>query len=967
MKRRLVAWALGVAVVLPLACSSVPQHTAPITSATVQPPTAADSVSIRIDGRVWQGDDLLPFDPVILVDTLGNGVRLYARKNTRPETRAELRLVVDAGSVLEDDDQLGLAHFVEHMAFNGTERFEKQALIDYMERHGMRFGADLNAYTSFDETVYMLTIPTDTLEVIAQGIRILRDWAGSVSFEDEEIDKERGVVTEEWRQGRGANARMLDEQLPVLLSGSRYADRLPIGDPEIIRNAEYEVVKRFYRDWYRPDLMAVIAIGDFDPEVVMGMMREEFKNLPGRITPRPRGRFNVPGHPETLIAPATDPEAPYGTVNIVFKRKASAEGTVNAYRDDLVEGLYHSMFNERLGELTQQSDPPFAFASSGDGGFVRDADFYMLRALVREGGAKRGLEVMLTEAERVRRHGFTAGELTRQKDNLLRYYERAYAERDKSESGRFAAEYTRNFLEREPVPGIAFEYGMVEQLLPTVSVDEINALSNRLITRENRVVLLDGPDSAPLPDSAEIIQIFQSVRDSTIDPYDDVVLDAPLVPEPPSPGMIVSEERDDSLGVTRLTLSNGAHVVLKPTDFKNDQILFSASSPGGTSLYPDSLYTAAATSATVIEQSGLGEFGPIELNKKLSGIVASVSPTIGSLAEGLSGSASPKDLETLFELIYLTFTAPRADSVSFESYRIRVRELISSMRASPEKAYRDTIQVTMAQGHYRAQPFDEDRLDEMDLQASLEIYNDRFEDAGDFRFYFVGAFSEAEIRPLIERYLASLPATDREETWRDVGMRPPTGIVRKTVRKGIEPKSQVRITMTGPFEWTRPNRQAVVALTEVMRLKFREVLREDLGGTYGVSISGSSFDRPHAGYSISIGFGCDPERVDELIATTFSEIDKLRADGIDASYIQKVAETARRGLEENLRENNYWLQSLEFVDTYDQDPYNILSGSNEYYAQLTPGQIRDAARTYLDTDNYALFILLPEESADAAQ
>ena len=964
MKRSLHVAFIAVALLLPFGCASVPQHTAPITQSTVQPVLPADTVSISVDGTRWGPDDRLPFDPSILVDTLENGVRLYVRRNERPETRAELRLVVDAGSVLEDEDQRGLAHFVEHMAFNGTERFEKQELIDYMERHGMRFGADLNAYTSFDETVYMLTVPTDTLEVIGQGIRILRDWAGSVSFEEEEIDKERGVVTEEWRLRRGAQARMLDEQLPILLKGSKHAERLPIGDPDVIRNADYDVVKRFYEDWYRPGLMAVIAIGDFDPEVVLGMMRDEFETLSLKPSPRTRLEHTVPGHPETLIAPATDPEAPYGTVRIVFKREQDHEGTVASYRDDLVQGLYHAMFNERLGELMQDTDPPFTFAGSGAGGFVRGAEFYTLQALVRESGAARALEVLLREAERVRRHGFTEGELTRSKQNVLRYYERAYAERDKSESDQFAAEYARNYLEDEPVPGIAFEYRMVEQLLPTITVDEINALSNRLITRDSRVVLLDGPDSFPLPDSAAVIAVFGKVREMGIAPYDDLVSDQPLVPETPSAGSVVTETYNDSLDVYRWQLSNGAEVIVKPTDFKNDEIVFRASSVGGSSVYPDSVFLETSLASTVIGQSGLGEFGPIELQKKLSGKIASVSAGITPTREQLSGFASNKDLETLFQLIYLNFTGPRADEVAFQSYKVRMKELLASSRNAPERAFQDTIQVTMSQGHVRSKPMDEAALEAQDLESSLEVFKDRFSDASDFTFYFVGSFTLDEIRPLVEQYIASIPDKERDESWRDVTSTPPEGIVNKVLRRGIEPKARVHLEFSGTFDWSRRNRQMMNALVEVSRLKFREVLREDLGGTYGVSVSGPIGFEPKQRYRFVISFGCDPVRVDELVEQTFLQIDSLRAFGADETYLEKLRETDSRTWEESLKENRFWLNSLYFTDLYGENPGNILKGSKQFMAELTPDQIRQAAQAYLDTDQYALFILLPEDKSE---
>lgn len=964
MKRSFFTALAVLTLILQVGCRSVPQHTAPITRSTLPPASALDSLAITVDGQEWRLDDRLPFDPHILVDTLDNGVRLYVRENARPETRAELRLVVNAGSVLEDDDQRGLAHFVEHMAFNGTERFKKHALIDYMEQHGMRFGADLNAYTSFDETVYMLTIPTDTLDVLDQGIRILRDWAGSVSFEPDEIQKERGVVIEEWRLGRGANARMLDKQLPTLLKGSRYAKRLPIGEPEIIRTADRDVITRFYKDWYRPDLMAVIAIGDFDPDTVMALMHDEFENLPARTSPRERPQFTVPGHPETLIAPAKDPEAPYGTVSVIFKRKPSPEGSVRSYREDVVEGLYHSMFNDRLGELTQSNDPPFAFASSGEGAFVRNAEFYTLQALVREGGAARALETLLTEAERVRRFGFNESELARQKSNILRYYERAYAERDKSESSRFAAEYARNYLEDEPVPGIAFEYQMVEQLLPTVMIDEINSLSTRLITRENRVVLLDGPEKMPLPDSASVMAMFHEVQDEELTPYEDVVTDKPLVSHPPEAGSVVSETHDDSLDVYRWKLSNGAEVVLKPTAFKNDEILFRAVSIGGSSIYPDSVYLETSMAPSIIGSSGLGDFGPIQLQKKLSGRIASVSADISSTREKLSGSASGKDLETLFQLIYLNFTGARADSVTFESYKVRMKELVNSSRASPERAFRDTIVVTMSQGNPRARPVDEEAIENQDLQASLKVFKDRFSDASDFTFYFVGSFTIDQIRPLVEEYIASIPDIDRNEHWRDTGITPPEGIVKKTVRKGIEPKARVHLEFTGPFDWSRRNRQMLSALVDVSKLKLREVLREDLSGTYGVSISGPITFEPRHRYRIVISFGCDPDRVDELVGRTFVQIDSLQTFGVDESYLEKLRETDSRTWEESLRENSFWLSALMYTDMYGEDPMNILRGSKAFMAQLSPEEIKQAARTYFNTENYALFVLLPEEQTE---
>jgi zinc protease len=924
--------------------------------------TAADEDTIVIDGLSWSMPDPMPFDDSIVRDTLDNGLVLYVAHNGKPEARAELRLVVDAGSVLEDEDQLGLAHFVEHMAFNGTENFAKHEIVNYLERHGMRFGADLNAYTSFDETVYILQVPTDSIDVLHTGFQILREWASRVSFEEEEIDKERGVVTEEWRLGRGANARMLDVQLPILLHGSRYAERLPIGDPDIIASADYDTIRRFYRDWYRPDLMAVIAVGDFDVEEVADYVRETFSDLEPSKEPRTRNTFDVPSHDSALVAPATDPEAPYATVSVVHKRDREPEGAVEDYRRSIVGGLYHGMFNSRLGELTQVTDPPFAFASSGPGSFVRNAEFYTLQALVREGGSERALETLLLEAERVKKHGFLDSELARQKESMLRYFERAYIERDKSESARYAAEYARNFLESESVPGIEFEYKLVKEILPGITLGEVNALADRLITEDSRVVLLDAPETPEysLPDEATVLAAFERVVLLEPEPYVDRTLDEPLIPVLPAGGTVVEEYNDDSLGVAWMTLSNGVRVLLKPTDFKNDQILMSAASDGGTSLYPDSLYIPAVTAANLISQSGLGAFGPIELEKALNGIVASVSPRISQLSEGLSGSAAPKDLETMFQLVYLYFTAARADQVAYDSYRVRVQEIMASSRLTPERAFSDTISVTMAQGHFRARPFTEEVLDEMDLAASLEIFRERFEDAGDFTFYLVGNFTVDEIRPMVQQYLGGLPTSGRDETWRDVGIRPPQGVVTRTVVRGIEPKSRVRLIFTGDFEWDRENRQTLQALTEVMRLKLREVLREDLGGTYGVSVSASTSRDPVEGYRFNISWGCDPERVDELTERVMVQVDSLQSFGIDDSYLDKIREIDRRSHEERLKENGFWLRSLQFVDRYGQDPMTILGGSASFLEKLRSADISEAAQRYLDQSNYAKFVLLPE-------
>ncbi|MBN1996736.1 insulinase family protein, partial [candidate division KSB1 bacterium] len=624
-------------------------------------------------GQQWamEPDDRLPVASDIINGRFENGLIYIIKSNKKPENRAELRLVVNAGSVLENEDQQGLAHFTEHMAFNGTKNFAKHELIDYLESIGMKFGPEINAYTDFDETVYMLQVPTDSIEIMEKAFRILQDWASGISFEDGEIDKERGVIIEEWRLGRGANARMRDIQYPIIFKNSRYAERLPIGKKEIVEFCKYETLRQFYRDWYRPDLMAVIAVGDFDVEWIRGQIEKHFAGLESPMQSRKRTVFPVPGHEETLFAIASDPEATGTSLSVYYKLDLEQEVTVADYRRNLVENIYNAMLNQRLYELLKQSDPPFLGAGSDKGRFVRSKEVYFLGANVKDGGIPRGLEALLTEARRVKMYGFTQSELERVIKDVMRGMERAYKERDKTQSRIYASEYTRHFLTDEPIPGIEYEYAFYEKFLPGIQLDEINQLAGRWISENNRVIVISAPEKpdVPVPGEKDLLAVFEAVETKQITPYVDTVSDEPLVKNLPEAGKINSEKVLQQLGVTELTLSNGITIILKPTDFKNDEIRFRAFSPGGHSLVSDSLYVAASTAVSVVTEGGIGEFNDIELEKKLAGTVARVSPYIGTYYEGLTGSASPQDMETMFQLIYLYMTAPRKDSTAFVSYQ----------------------------------------------------------------------------------------------------------------------------------------------------------------------------------------------------------------------------------------------------------------------------------------------------------
>jgi zinc protease len=903
----------------------------------------------------------IPADTAVAMGRLPNGLTYYVRANREPERRAELRLVVNAGSVLEADDQRGMAHLVEHMAFNGTRGFAEHEIRDYLESIGMRFGADVNAYTGFDETVFSLTLPTDSAGVMDTGLHILEEWAHAVAFDPEEIERERKVVIEEWRLGQGAGSRLRDRQFPVLFRGSRYAERLPIGTRESLEGASPEALRRFYAEWYRPELMAVVAVGDFDRDEVVRMIRERFAGIPASPAPKDRPAFPLPEHGETLFAVAADPEATGSQVTVYYKHPQRAAGTTAAYREGIVEALYLGMLSDRLYERTQTPDAPYLSASASSGALARGTEARVLSARVRDGGVERGLEAVLTEAERAARHGFTATELARQKEQLLRLWEQVYAERDKTHSGQFTAEYVAHFLGGEPIPDVAAEFGLYSRFLPGITLEEVNRAAAARLRDRGRVVLVSLPEKPGLraPTEAALAAVLDSVARTEVAAYDDRVSDLPLLARAPEPGRVVSERTVPGVDVREWRLSNGVRVFVKPTDFKEDEFLFAANSPGGLSLAPDSLWVPALTATGVVQGGGVGDLDLVELGKRLSGKLVGVGPSIGELREGFSGGGSTRDVETLLQLVHLYFTAPRADSVAFLAYQARAREALRNRDASPEAAFQDTLRVALAQGHPRARPISSATFERMDLRRSLDFYRDRFADAGDFTFFFAGSLAPDSLRPLVERYLGSLPSTGRAETWRDVGMRHPDGVVRKTVRRGVEPKARTQLVFTGAAAFDRDSLVALNAMAEVLQLRLRDRLREDLGGTYGVGVSASAVRDPRPAYTVSVGFGTSPERVEELTAVVFAQIDSLKRAGPTEEELRKVREAARRARETEMRDNGFWIsQMVSYVGN--GWPLEEIPAGGERMARVDAAAVRGAARRYLDTGRYVQVSLVPE-------
>lgn len=904
-------------------------------------------------------DDELPADERVTIGTLSNGLRYYIQENDQPANRAELRLVVNVGSIVEDDDQQGLAHFLEHMAFNGTTNFEKSALLDYMESIGMRAGAGVNASTSFDETVYVLRVPTDSAGPLQTGIQVMEDWAHGLLLDPEEIEAERGVVIEEWRLGRGAGARIRAQHFPALLQGSRYQERLPIGTVDVLENFEHEALRRFYEDWYRPDLMAVVAVGDFDGAQVEELVVEHFS----RVQPRPdapeRPTYGVPDHEETLVAVATDEELTVSSVSVNYKKPPAGPGTLADYRQNIVQGFFDSMLNQRLSELTLAADPPFLGGGGGLGGLTRTKRAYGLSASVQDGGIVRGLGALLTEAERVARFGFTEAELERVKTNALRGMERSFEASGTMRSGSFANRYINHYLNGSQIAPIGLRNALYRRFVPGITLEEVNRLARELITEDNRVILAAAPEKEGLepPTRDQLLSVFDEVAASDVTPYEDTSVEEPLLAALPEPGSIVSTRTIDTVGVTEWRLSNGALVVLKPTDFSDDQILLRSFSPGGSSLLGDEEVLRVSTG--LVNASGVGDFDPLALRRKLTGKVAGVSASVSTLQESVSGSASPQDLETMFQLVHLKFTAPRVDSTVHLSGLARARASFENRQASPAAAYGDTISAVMSQGHPRAPLPSLENIEATDLDRSLAFYRDRFADASDFTFLLVGDFDLESMRPHVERYLASLPAIGREETWRDVGPKAPRGVIEKSVFKGVEPQSQTTIIFTGAFEDTRQNRTALGAMASVLQSQLTDRVREELGGSYSIGVSRSTSWRPDSTYTLTVRFGSDPERVDELVEVVFDGIRKLQQEGPSIEDLAAVQETLRRSRETNLESNSYWISQLTTRYQQGDDP-SLIWGYLETIDALTPAMIAESARRHFDFENYVRVSLFPE-------
>ncbi len=952
--------------------STVTAAAVPTAAATSTPTSAEASVPTAAAPSPSSGPETaLAFDPSVIRGTLGNGLAYYVRHNGEPRGRAQLALVVKAGSVLEEDDQRGLAHFVEHMAFNGTARFARQQIIEYLESIGSALGADLNALTGYDHTMYWLEVPADDPDAMETAFRILSDWAYAVTFAPDEVELERGVVLEEWRLGRGFGSRLQDRLFPLLFGDSRYAERSPIGLPEVIEAASAERLRDFYERWYRPGLMAVIAVGDFDAEAVETKVRRHFAprpegEAPGGAAAGPAAeppRFSVPDHGPPRVGVLTDPEAPGTQVNLLRKVPPDAGEGLAAFRRTAVERLAFEMLNARLFERGRAADPPFLWAGGGREPLIAPLDVVSFSAQVDADGAGPGLAALLEELQRVRRHGFTEAEMDRGKASLLSSAESAYRQREQLPSFALVQTYVRHFLWGGPVPGPEAEWELYREVLPRISLPETDDIAASWSLPGNTVLLVVRPERDGAPPDGELAAALRAQLEGAdsldVEPYVDAFEDVPLLPAPPEPGSIVAEERIESVDAVRWRLSNGITVIAKRTDFRGDEVVFGAHSPGGHSLVPDADHVSATHAAQLVAGSGAGPHDAVALSKLLAGREVWVSPYIGELFEGFSGHGSPEDMEAMFQLITLYATAPRLDPVHFSTYVAGLRSFAEARASQPDAVLFDAETAIMSQDHFRRRPLTPALLKELSAERAEAVYADRFADLGDATFVFVGAFDWDDLRSLTAAYLAGLPASGRVERWRDVGVDPPAGREDHVVRSGTEPRSATLLVFAGEMEWGRTEALTLNAMGSMLAVRLRERLREELGGTYNVGASARAGPLPDPEYRVYITFGSDPSRAEELFNEVEAELDWLRGGG-EQGYLDTVRELMRTARREMLRDNGFWLREIQTA-LQRGEPLAEIAGLDDRLDELTLEQVAAAARRYLPDDRYVRIVLLPED------
>ena len=874
----------------------------------------------------------LPVDKNVRIGQLDNGLTYYIRHNKLPENRAEFYIAQKVGSILEEPQQRGLAHFLEHMAFNGTKNFPGDdkglGVIPWCETVGIKFGTNLNAYTSIDETVYNISnAPIDRTGVLDSCLLILHDWSNYILLKDDEIDKERGVIREEWRSRNSGMLRVYTDLLPTIYQGDKYADCMPIGSIDVINNFPYKDIRDYYHKWYRPDLQGIVIVGDIDVDTVEAKLKAVFADVQKPVNPAERTYYPVADNKEPIVAIGTDKEVDDPSIEIYFKQDAtpdSEKNNVGYLASQYMTSMISSMLDARLSELVQSANPPFTRASSDYSDFfvAKTKEAFALSASSKADGIETALKTLLQETERARRFGFTESEYARARANYLQSLESAYNEREKTKHGSYVREYVQNFLNGEPIPGIEAKYAMMNQLAPNIPLQAMNMVMQQLVPDSNQVVIIAGPAKEGLkyPTKEEVISLLKGMKDLDLQAYVDKVSDEPLMKEAPKGGKIISEKEGDIYGSTKLVLSNGVTVYVKKTDFKADEIRMKGTSLGGKSIFPDKDALNFAVIDNVIAVGGLGNFSQVDLTKVLAGKKVSVNAGLGATTENVFGTCSPKDFETMMQLTYLTFTAPRKDAEAFESFKNRMKAQLESAQANPLSSINDSLQKAMYNNHPRVGMMKPEMVDQIDYDRILEMYNDRFKDASDFTFYFVGNIDLETAKPLIAEYLGALPAINRKETFKDTKMSIRKGVYKNEYAKEQQtPTATIVFLYSGKAPYTLKNDILLSFATQVLDMVYTEEVREKEGGTYGVNCYGDLQKYPKEQLLLQIVFQTDPAKKDKLAGIVVDELKKLAAEGPSDVHLQKVKEYMLKKYADNQKENGYWMNNLNDYFYYGMD------------------------------------------------
>lgn len=909
----------------------------------------------------------LPVDPKVRYGKLPNGLTYYIRHNEQPKERADFYIAQNVGSILEEDNQRGLAHFLEHMAFNGSKNFPGQGMKDFIENAGMRFGENFNAYTSFDETVYMImNAPVSKESIVDSCLLILHDWSNFITLADTAIEKERNVIREEWRTRQDAQARLWEQQLPQMYPGSRYANRMPIGSIDVINNFKPNELRDYYKKWYRPDLQAIIIVGDIDVNKVEAAVKRIFTDIPAPKAPAPREKFNVPDNDMPLISIAKDKEASNTILYLFYKHEklpADLYASVTGLVKDYIQAVCADMMNERFEEILHQANPPFVYAQAYDGDYMisKTQGAWTVAAIAKEGEIDSTLTALVNETERVKQYGFTASEYDRARINVLKQYETAYNERDKQKNSAYTKEYVNHFTNGGYIPGIETEYSLINQIAPSIPIEQVNHyIQDMLSSDDNIVISLTGPDKAGIvyPTEENLLKTFLKAQHMTVEPFRENVSNEPLIPVLPSPGKIIKTEKDQRFGATVLTLNNGIKVVLKPTNLKKDQVVMTATCPGGSTLFGAKDIDNLKVFNDVIGIGGLGNFSVIELGKRLAGKQVSCTPSLGLDNESINGSSTPADLQTLFELIYLNFTAPRTDEEAYASFENRIKSQLKNLELNPMVAFSDSLARAAYNDNPRAMRLQATDFEHISYPRIMEMYKERFADASGFVFTFVGNIDPDSIRPYIELYLASLPSKGHIEK----GDPSKVPALRKGVytnifqRKMEVPKATVANLYSGQIDYTLENIICATALKQILDLVYTEKVREDEGGTYGVQTSAYISPFPQGQTTLQIFFDTDPDKRERMNTIVRNELKRISDMGPRPEDFRKSQDNMIKRHAENLQENNYWLNTL---DNY---YYKGFDGETDYenlLQNLTPAKIQAFTRQLLSQGNSIEIVMEP--------